>query len=99
MVQGQKKPKSVLASKSTKKSNEHHRGKRVAPKSAGIIKQKSIQKKLASANIKNTESLMAVRAGATGKLTILKDVAEKGQEKIKNKKAHDKSNTDGTRRA
>ncbi|KAH6595025.1 hypothetical protein BASA61_003900 [Batrachochytrium salamandrivorans] len=70
MVQGQKKTKSVLASKAASKTKEAHRGMRIAPKATGIIKQKSIQKKLASTNIKNTESLMASRAGATGKLTI-----------------------------
>ncbi|KAJ1327208.1 hypothetical protein BSLG_010550 [Batrachochytrium salamandrivorans] len=117
MVQGQKKTKSVLASKAASKTKEAHRGMRIAPKATGIIKQKSIQKghaiiiwvikaeytytqtimlhgpkqkKLASTNIKNTESLMASRAGATGKLTILKGIADKATDKAKAKKSHGK---------
>ncbi|KAL2919272.1 hypothetical protein HK105_200915 [Polyrhizophydium stewartii] len=86
MVQGAvKKTKSVLASKAAKKV-EPHRGRRIAPKSATVIEHKKMQKKLTAASIVATESLMAARAGATGKLTIMKSVAEKAQEKAKKAK-------------
>ncbi|KAG0371375.1 hypothetical protein BC939DRAFT_449709 [Gamsiella multidivaricata] len=49
-----------------------------APKSNVLIKQKSTQKKLSAQINKNIETVMATRAGATGKLTIMKGLADAG---------------------
>ncbi|KAJ3297205.1 hypothetical protein HK104_000722 [Borealophlyctis nickersoniae] len=54
-------------------------GKYVAPKKQALISQKSLSKKLAARSITQTEKLMAARAGATGKLTIMKPVAEQAK--------------------
>ncbi|KAF9920574.1 hypothetical protein FBU30_009564 [Linnemannia zychae] len=51
-----------------------------APKSNVLIKQKSTQKKLSAQINKNIETVMATRAGATGKLTIMKSLADAGLE-------------------
>jgi hypothetical protein len=68
------------------KKKTAHRGIRIAPKNTGLIAQKKIQRKLASRNISHTESIMAGRAGATGKLTIMKKVGEGALEKLREKK-------------
>ncbi|KAG0023065.1 hypothetical protein BGZ81_008265 [Podila clonocystis] len=49
-----------------------------APKNNVLIKQKSTQKKLSAQINKNIETVMATRAGATGKLTIMKGLADAG---------------------
>ncbi|KAF9135402.1 hypothetical protein BGW39_003199 [Mortierella sp. 14UC] len=49
-----------------------------APKSNVLIKQKSTQKKLSAQINKNIETVMATRAGATGKLTMMKSLADAG---------------------
>ncbi|KAG0253938.1 hypothetical protein BGZ95_006174, partial [Linnemannia exigua] len=49
-----------------------------APKHNVLIKQKSTQKKLSAQINKNIETVMATRAGATGKLTIMKSLADAG---------------------
>ncbi|KAG9320350.1 hypothetical protein KVV02_002083 [Mortierella alpina] len=49
-----------------------------APKSNVLIKQKSTQKRLSAQINKNIETVMATRAGATGKLTIMKGLADAG---------------------
>ncbi|KAG0234922.1 hypothetical protein B0O80DRAFT_426243 [Mortierella sp. GBAus27b] len=51
-----------------------------APKKNVLIKQKSTQKKLSAQINKNIETVMATRAGATGKLTIMKGLADAGME-------------------
>lgn len=81
-TQGQKQRKqSVLVKKKVA-----HRGIRIAPKDSHLVLQKKMQKKLASRNIANTESLMAARAEATGKLTIMKKVGEAALEKLRKEK-------------
>ena len=59
------------------------RGIRIAPKDKGLAKKKAMQKKLTSRNMVHTETLMAARAGATGKLTIMKKAADKALEKAR----------------
>ncbi|KAG0246753.1 hypothetical protein BG011_002356 [Mortierella polycephala] len=49
-----------------------------APKHNVLIKQKTTQKKLSAQINKNIETVMATRAGATGKLTIMKSLADAG---------------------
>ncbi|KAG9067721.1 hypothetical protein KI688_011308 [Linnemannia hyalina] len=49
-----------------------------APKSNMLIKQKSTQQRLSAQINKNIETVMATRAGATGKLTIMKSLADAG---------------------
>ncbi|KAF9941730.1 hypothetical protein BGZ65_001738 [Modicella reniformis] len=51
-----------------------------APKNNVLIKQKTTQKKLSAQINKNIETVMATRAGATGKLTIMKSLADAGLE-------------------
>ncbi|KAG0228877.1 hypothetical protein BGW42_001887 [Actinomortierella wolfii] len=53
-------------------------GRSVAPKKSSLVKQRATQKKLTAQINKNIETVMAARAGATGKLTIMKKVAEAG---------------------
>jgi hypothetical protein len=45
--------------------------------------QKKMLKKLNANTMRHTEQLMAARAGATGKLSILKPLADKALEKVK----------------
>ncbi|KAF9439105.1 hypothetical protein BGZ76_011343 [Entomortierella beljakovae] len=54
------------------------RARSYAPKNNVLIKQKSTQKKLSAQINKNIETVMATRAGATGKLTIMKGLADAG---------------------
>ncbi|KAI9093034.1 hypothetical protein DFS34DRAFT_631369 [Phlyctochytrium arcticum] len=69
------KPKASLAALGPKKRE----GKFIAPKAKSLITQKNLQKKLSARSIVQTESLMAARAGATGKLTIMKSLANKAK--------------------
>jgi hypothetical protein len=78
MAQGQHKAKTT-ASQLLKKVNKNKisRGIRAAPKSQMLLKEREMQRKLAARNIQNTESQMAMKAGQTGKLTIMKPIADK----------------------
>ncbi|KAF9581212.1 hypothetical protein BGW38_001859 [Lunasporangiospora selenospora] len=49
-----------------------------APKNNVLIKQKTTAKKLSAQINKNIETVMATRAGSTGKLTIMKGIADAG---------------------
>jgi Protein of unknown function (DUF2462) len=92
MAQGQHKAKSssLLARQAQKKKGTvAARGIRIAPKDAGLIAQKRMQKRLSSRNIAHTESVMAAKAGATGKLTIMKKIADSKLEQIR-KESKDK---------
>jgi hypothetical protein len=84
MAQKQIKPKSVSqlakAQIAKKSANQASRGIRINPKKAVLIKEKAIQKKLSARNIQNTERQMAVKAGQTGKLTIMKRVADEAKD-------------------
>ncbi|RKP27581.1 hypothetical protein SYNPS1DRAFT_20925 [Syncephalis pseudoplumigaleata] len=95
MVQGLVKKANANKAKQAqaKKPGSARKGARViAPKNTTLIKQKLLQKKL-SANInRNIETQMATRAGAVGKLTIMRssmDASKKGG-KGKNKVAKKK---------
>ncbi|KAG0348021.1 hypothetical protein BG004_006315 [Podila humilis] len=73
--------KSNVTKDSIKKQNTgmlRKGGKSYAPKNNVLIKQKSTQKKLSAQINKNIETVMATRAGATGKLTIMKGLADAG---------------------
>ncbi|KAF8926141.1 hypothetical protein CPB97_004872 [Podila verticillata] len=73
--------KSNVTKDSIKKQNTGllRKGARAyAPKSNVLIKQKTTQKKLSAQINKNIETVMATRAGATGKLTIMKGLADAG---------------------
>ncbi|KAI9594252.1 hypothetical protein BDF19DRAFT_423674 [Syncephalis fuscata] len=75
MVQGLVKKANTNRAKQaqSKKPTSSRKGARViAPKNKVLVKQKVLQKKL-SANInRNIETQMATRAGAVGKLTIMR---------------------------
>ncbi|KAK3827440.1 MAG: hypothetical protein J3Q66DRAFT_320270 [Benniella sp.] len=89
--------KSNVTKDSTKKTNTGvlRKGARsYAPKSDVLIKQKSTQKKLSAQINKNIETVMATRAGATGKLTIMKSLADAGLEA--ERKAGGKKKAGGT---
>jgi Protein of unknown function (DUF2462) len=88
MAQGQHKAKTATQQlKIAKKlgANRVQRGQRKAPKSNLGIKEKKMQKKLGARNIQNTEIQMSLKAASTGKLTIMKSVAEKALKEKKEK--------------
>ncbi|KAI9353865.1 hypothetical protein BDR26DRAFT_849370, partial [Obelidium mucronatum] len=53
-------------------------GVAIAPKKAALIKNRALRKKLTAGATTDTERQMAAKAGSTGKLTIMKSVADKG---------------------
>ena len=80
MAQGQHKAKSASQQQKIAKKlgvNRVQRGQRKAPKSNLAIKEKKMQKKLGARNIQNTEIQMSMKAASTGKLTIMKSIADK----------------------
>ncbi|KAI8988097.1 hypothetical protein BDF20DRAFT_910636 [Mycotypha africana] len=62
--------------------------RKVAPKKASVIKQRSLDKKLTAEINRKIEKQMSVKANAVGKLTIMKKLAEdtSAEEKKKKKK-------------
>ena len=79
MAQGQHKQKTTLQLTAIQKklgANRIQRGQRAAPKSALGQKHKEMQRKLGARNIQNTEIQMSLKAASTGKLTIMKSVAD-----------------------
>eukprot|EP00842_Homolaphlyctis_polyrhiza_P000952 jgi/Hompol1/1858/HPOL_005755-RA len=94
MVQGAKKQSSsILAAKVSKKTESQskpHRGKNIAPKDTALIRKKKLQQKLRANSITNLESTMAAKAGSTGKLTIMRSVADSAKEAAKAKAAKSK---------
>ncbi|KAJ2156027.1 hypothetical protein GGF46_005459 [Coemansia sp. RSA 552] len=50
-----------------------------AAKKQGVVKQVQLQKKLAAKVTTSLEQAMAVKAGAVGKLTIMRDAQKKGK--------------------
>ncbi|KAJ2709964.1 hypothetical protein H4R19_003984 [Coemansia spiralis] len=87
MAQGKGLKKTVIASKPKKAGGAA--GAAVAPlrkgrvvkaaKKQGVVRQNKLTKKLTASVTSNLEQAMAVKAGAVGKLTILKDAQKKGQ--------------------
>ncbi|KAI9202520.1 uncharacterized protein BJ171DRAFT_513333 [Polychytrium aggregatum] len=75
MAQGVVKQKAATA----KKSPVKRRGVAIAPKKAQIAKQRALTKKLTGVQIQKTEKLLAAKAGAVGKLTIMKPVAQEAK--------------------
>ncbi|RKP08636.1 hypothetical protein THASP1DRAFT_29568 [Thamnocephalis sphaerospora] len=49
----------------------------IAPKNTTLIKQKQLKKRLTANINRNIETQMATRAGAVGKLTIMRSAMEK----------------------
>ncbi|KAJ2698114.1 hypothetical protein FB645_005733 [Coemansia sp. IMI 203386] len=85
------KPRSAGAVKKSKAaaSNAPHRKGRVVKtaKNAKLVKHDKLQKKLVAGMTASLEQAMAVKAGAVGKLTIMKDAQEKGKTvKVKRRK-------------
>ncbi|KAJ3051426.1 hypothetical protein HK097_007546 [Rhizophlyctis rosea] len=78
---------SALKKQQEKKSlgPKRREGKHIAPKKRALVTQKNLQKKLSAKSISQTEKLMAARAGATGKLTIMKGIADKANAEQKEK--------------
>ncbi|KAJ3015657.1 hypothetical protein HKX48_004446 [Thoreauomyces humboldtii] len=72
------------ASNSGPKARE---GKYIAPKARNLVTHKNLQKKLSARSIVQTERLMAARAGATGKLTIMKTLGEKAKAEMDKERA------------
>ncbi|KAI8056698.1 hypothetical protein BDF22DRAFT_667485 [Syncephalis plumigaleata] len=89
MVQGLIKKTNASKAKQSqsKKPGSTKKGARViAPKNSTLIKQKILKKKL-SANInRNIETQMATRAGAVGKLTIMRKAMDKSKKDSNKKK-------------
>ncbi|KAJ3217799.1 hypothetical protein HDU67_007216 [Dinochytrium kinnereticum] len=84
MVQGQLKPKAGGAGVKKKASPGPKRGgTKIAPKKAQLVRQLQMKKKLTASTIVATERQMAAKAGATGKLTIMRDVADKAIKETK----------------
>ncbi|KAJ1724337.1 hypothetical protein LPJ53_001420 [Coemansia erecta] len=82
------KSKSSTAAAAAKKGKTHgsasgaplRKGRVVkATKKAGLAKHNKLQKKLVAGMTASLEQTMAVKAGAVGKLTIMKDAQEKGK--------------------
>jgi hypothetical protein len=82
MAQGQQK-KSKPATKNPAKNQRISRGIRKAPKATKnneqLIKQKKMEKKLQAKNIQNLETQMAVKAASSGRLSIMKKVADQAK--------------------
>ncbi|KAK9761436.1 hypothetical protein K7432_013662 [Basidiobolus ranarum] len=74
------------SSSSSKKPSKPKRGIVIPPKKQTLVKQRKVQQKLTSNINKNIETIMATRAGAVGKLTIMKGYAEPGSDREKEKK-------------
>ncbi|ORX96411.1 hypothetical protein K493DRAFT_407248 [Basidiobolus meristosporus CBS 931.73] len=72
--------------KNTKKTTKPKRGIVIPPKKQTLVKQKNVQKKLTSNINKNIETIMATRAGAVGKLTIMKGYVDPTSDREKEKK-------------
>ncbi|KAJ3044477.1 hypothetical protein HDV00_001904 [Rhizophlyctis rosea] len=91
MAQGLVKKAGAAAAKKAQEQKalgpKRREGKYIAPKSRKLITQKNLQKKLSSGSIAATEKIMAARAGATGKLTIMKGLADKARAEEKAKEA------------
>ncbi|KAJ2772812.1 hypothetical protein IWQ56_000075 [Coemansia nantahalensis] len=86
MAQGKGLKKTVIASKPKKAAaagaaaGTMRKGRVVkASKKQGVARQNKLTKKLTASVTSNLEQAMAVKAGAVGKLTILKDAQKKGQ--------------------
>ncbi|KAJ2963785.1 hypothetical protein NQZ79_g1239 [Umbelopsis isabellina] len=91
MAQGQLKKTKAPANKNVKNLSKPKKGAKViAPKQKVLVKQKQIVKKLSASINRNIERQMAVKAGAVGKLTIMKKLADEGAEASKDKKLNPK---------
>ncbi|KAI9290268.1 hypothetical protein BC943DRAFT_313622 [Umbelopsis sp. AD052] len=89
MAQGQLKKSKAPANKSVKNLSKPKKGARViAPKQRTLVKQKGISKKLSASINNNIERQMAVKAGAVGKLTIMKKLADEAAATSKDKKGN-----------
>ncbi|KAI8615948.1 hypothetical protein BC830DRAFT_1168178 [Chytriomyces sp. MP71] len=53
-------------------------GVAIAPKKAALVRQTALRKKLTAGATTETERQMAAKAGSTGKLTIMKPIADRG---------------------
>ncbi|CEP17374.1 hypothetical protein [Parasitella parasitica] len=79
MVQGSKtkKPGKPKQKGGREKTGVMKKGsRRIPPKQASLIKQRSMDKKLTAEINKNIERQMSVKANAVGKLTIMKKLAD-----------------------
>ncbi|CAO3677095.1 unnamed protein product [Umbelopsis vinacea] len=91
MAQGQLKKQKVPTNKSVKNLSKPKKGTKViAPKQKTLVKQKQITKKLSAGINRNIERQMAVKAGAVGKLTIMKKLADEGAAASKDKRMNPK---------
>ncbi|KAJ1643762.1 hypothetical protein J3B02_003630 [Coemansia erecta] len=84
------KPRNPSATnKNAKSATVQQRKGRVvkATKNAKLVKHDKLQKKLVAGMTASLEQAMAVKAGAVGKLTIMKEAQEKGKTvKVKRRK-------------
>jgi hypothetical protein len=83
--QVKQKTTSQLLKKVHNNPNRIQRGKKATPKSHLLLKEREMQRKLSAKNIQNTEAQMAAKAGQTGKLTIMKSIADKAIKESKKK--------------
>ncbi|KAJ3071532.1 hypothetical protein HDU98_005197 [Podochytrium sp. JEL0797] len=87
MAQGLIKAKTSSASKSTQQQKKDlgktkRGGTAIAPKKKALIKNLSLRKRLTAGAITDTERQMAAKAGSTGKLHIMKSIAETGMKEV-----------------
>ncbi|KAI8849070.1 hypothetical protein BC829DRAFT_392794 [Chytridium lagenaria] len=83
MVQGQIKSKPGVGAKKKTSPGPKRGGTKIAPKKATLQKQLTMKKKLAATAIVQTERQIAAKAGSTGKLTIMRNVADKAIKEAK----------------
>ncbi|KAI8844088.1 hypothetical protein HDU81_007022 [Chytriomyces hyalinus] len=57
-------------------------GTAIAPKNLALVRQKALTKKLSAGTMTDTERQMAAKAGSTGKLTIMRPIADRGLKDI-----------------
>ncbi|ORY91273.1 hypothetical protein BCR43DRAFT_527872 [Syncephalastrum racemosum] len=89
MVQGSLKKVSNPAAKkkSQQKPGKMKKGARsIAPKQPKLVKERKLQKQLSAKINDNIERQMAVKAGAVGKLTLMKKVADSAKAATDKKK-------------
>ncbi|KAI9225319.1 MAG: hypothetical protein DHS80DRAFT_33824 [Piptocephalis tieghemiana] len=76
MAQGQVLKSKKKVTPSTKKKAVTRGARHIAPKKTILVKQEKLRKKMTAQINKNVEQQMATKAGAVGKLTIMKNLVQ-----------------------
>ncbi|KAJ1914074.1 hypothetical protein IWQ60_008958 [Tieghemiomyces parasiticus] len=87
MAQGTTKIKAANAAAKEARTNTIKKGVRqLAPKNKTLVQQRQLKKKMHANVSRNLEKMMATRASAVGKLTILSSAVQKDKKDKKGKK-------------